>query len=84
MVIESGGKVIVNINDALNSNHENVVMMFLEVLQKHWPHIDILISGFSGAGYFPNQVRYPNKNDRRSVKCANITSPITSASMWSF
>jgi hypothetical protein len=64
VVIESGGLVIVNINDALNSNHENVVMMFLEVLKKHWPHIDILITGFSGAGYFPNQVRYPGKDDR--------------------
>lgn len=64
VVIETDGLVIVNINDALNSNHENVVMMFLEEVKKHWPHIDILISGFSGAGYFPNQVRYPGKNDR--------------------
>jgi L-ascorbate metabolism protein UlaG (beta-lactamase superfamily) len=64
VVIESGGLVIVNINDALNSNHENVVMMFLGVLKKRWPRIDILISGFSGAGYFPNQVRYPGKDDR--------------------
>jgi L-ascorbate metabolism protein UlaG (beta-lactamase superfamily) len=64
VVIESGGLVIVNLNDALNSNHENVVMMFLDVLKKHWPQIDILISGFSGAGYFPNQVRYPGKDDR--------------------
>lgn len=64
VVIESDGLVIANINDALNSNHENVVMMFLEVLKKHWPRIDVLISGFSGAGYFPNQVRYPGKDDK--------------------
>lgn len=63
VIIEADGQVIVNINDALNSNHENVVMMFLRVLKKHWPRIDILISGFSGAGYFPNQVRYPGKDD---------------------
>jgi len=63
VVIESDGLVIVNINDALNSNHENVVMMFLEQVKKHWPRIDILISGFSGASYFPNQVRYPGKDD---------------------
>lgn len=63
VVIESGGMVIVNINDALNSNHENVVMMFLEKVKEHWPRIDLLISGFSGAGYFPNQVRYPGKDD---------------------
>ena len=64
VIIEADGLVIVNINDALNSNHENVVMMFLRVLKKRCPHIDILITGFSGAGYFPNQVRYPGKNDR--------------------
>jgi hypothetical protein len=61
--VESGGLVIVNLNDALNSNHRNVVEMFLRVVKKHWPDIDILISGFSGAGYFPNQVRYPGKDD---------------------
>lgn len=64
VIIESEGLVVVNINDALNSNHENVVMMFLRVLKKRCPRIDILITGFSGAGYFPNQVRYPGKNDR--------------------
>ncbi len=64
VIIESAGLVVVNINDALNSNHENVVMMFLRVLKKRCPRIDILITGFSGAGYFPNQVRYPGKNDR--------------------
>ena len=64
VIIEADGQVIVNINDALNSNHENVVMMFLDVLKKHWPRIDLLITGFSGASYFPNQVRYPGKNDR--------------------
>jgi hypothetical protein len=63
VIVETEGRVIVNVNDALNSNHENVVMMFLEVLKKKWPRIDILISGFSGAGYFPNQVRYPGKDD---------------------
>ena len=64
VIIESEGLVIVNINDALNSNHENVVMMFLRVLKKRCPHIDLLITGFSGAGYFPNQVRYPGKDDQ--------------------
>jgi hypothetical protein len=29
-----------------------------------WPKIDFLLSGWSGAGYFPNKVRYKNKNDR--------------------
>jgi glyoxylase-like metal-dependent hydrolase (beta-lactamase superfamily II) len=37
VILETGGLVIVNLNDALNSNHENVVMMFLQVLRKIGP-----------------------------------------------
>jgi hypothetical protein len=64
IVIECDGKVIVNLNDALNSHHENIVKMFLREIKKRWPVIDYLFSGWSGAGYFPNTVHYKNKNDR--------------------
>jgi hypothetical protein len=63
IVIESGETVIVNLNDALNSHHENVVHMFLKEIKKRWPKIDYLFSGWSGAGYFPNTVHYKTKND---------------------
>lgn len=63
IVIRIGEIVIVNLNDALNSHHENVVQMFLREIKKRWPKIDYLFSGWSGAGYFPNTVHYPSKND---------------------
>ncbi len=63
VVIEYGSEVLVNINDALNSNHENATNFLLKELKAKWPNINYLISGWSGASYFPNQVRYPGKND---------------------
>ena len=63
VVIECNDKVIVNLNDALNSHHQNVVEMFLREIIKRWPKIDYLFSGWSGAGYFPNTVHYKTKND---------------------
>lgn len=63
IVVEIGKTVIVNLNDALNSHHENVVGMFLKEIKKRWPKIDYLFSGWSGAGYFPNTVHYKTKND---------------------
>jgi len=68
MVIESGGQVFVNLNDALNSHHQNVVNMFLIEIKKRWPHIDYLFSGWSGAGYFPNTVHFPGKDDVETGK----------------
>ncbi len=64
IVVEYGGEVLVNINDALNSNHENATNYLLSKIKLRWPKIDYLLSGWSGASYFPNQVRYPGKNDR--------------------
>ena len=63
IVIEHKNEVLVNINDALNSHHENVVAVFLKEIKKRWKKIDYLFSGWSGAGYFPNTVHYEGKND---------------------
>ena len=63
IVVEYKDEVLVNINDALNSNHENAVDFILKELNKRWPKIDYLLSGWSGASYFPNQIRYPGKDD---------------------
>lgn len=63
VVIEYKDEVLVNINDALNSNHENAVNFILDEIQKRWPKITYLLSGWSGASYFPNQIRYAGKND---------------------
>jgi hypothetical protein len=63
VVIEHENEVLVNINDALNSNHENAVAFILKEIKERWPKIDYLLSGWSGASYFPNQVKYPGKDD---------------------
>ena len=63
IVVQIGETIIVNLNDALNSHHQNVVEMFLREIKKRWPKIDYLFSGWSGAGYFPNTVHYKTKND---------------------
>ncbi len=63
IVIEYKGEVFVNINDALNSNHETAVQFLLKEIKKRWNKIDYLLSGWSGAGHFPNQIRFPGKDD---------------------
>jgi len=63
IVVEFNNMVIVNINDALNSHHQNVVDVFLKEIKMRWPKIDYLIAGWAGAGYFPNKVRFKTKND---------------------
>ncbi len=68
IVIEYKDQVLVNINDALNSNHENAVDFILNELNTRWPKIDYLLSGWSGASYFPNQIRYPGKDDIEIAK----------------
>jgi hypothetical protein len=63
VVYEFDGKVFVNLNDALNAHHWSFVEMFVGMLRKHWKGVDLLICGLGGAGYFPNTVHAPNKND---------------------
>jgi len=64
MVIESGGKVFVNVNDALHSYPPKIVDVFTRYIRQRWPNIDTVFCGFGGASYFPNMVRCPGKNDR--------------------
>ncbi|NOU47345.1 MAG: hypothetical protein HOO86_09810 [Bacteroidales bacterium] len=68
IVVECEGYVIVNINDALNSNHETAVDFLLKKIKDRWPKIDFLLSGWSGAGYFPNKVHYKNKDDKEVAR----------------
>lgn len=68
VVVECEGKVIVNVNDALNSNHETAVDFLLKKIRTTWPKIDFLLSGWSGAGYFPNKVHYKTKDDIEVAK----------------
>src|SRR5262249_25634055 len=63
IVIESAGRVMVNVNDALHSSTTDVIDHFVKVINKKWPHIDTVFCGFGGASYFPNCFHIPGKDD---------------------
>lgn len=63
MVIESGGEVLVNINDALHSYPEKVIDFYTEAIRKKWSKIDYVFCGFGGASYFPNTMHLAGKDD---------------------
>jgi hypothetical protein len=64
MVLEDGGEVVVNINDALHSSEPSVIDAFTSYLKQRWPKIDAVFCGFGGASYFPNTIHGPGKDDR--------------------
>jgi hypothetical protein len=63
VVVESGGRVLVNVNDALHAHHPRVIDLFVRALARRWPRIDALFCGFGGASYFPNCYHVEGKDD---------------------
>jgi hypothetical protein len=63
MVVESGGEVLVNVNDALHSSPEKVIDFYLAAIRENWPKIDYVFCGFGGASYFPNTMHLAGKDD---------------------
>lgn len=63
IVIESGERVLLNINDALHSYSQPVIDFYLDAIKKRWKRIDMLFCGFGGASYFPNTIHLEGKND---------------------
>ncbi len=63
MVIESGGKVLINVNDALHSSPEKVIDYYLDEIRTKWQKIDYVFCGFGGASYFPNAMHLAGKDD---------------------
>jgi hypothetical protein len=63
MVIESGGEVLVNVNDALHSSPEKVIDFYLQAVRERWQKIDYVFCGFGGASYFPNTMHLTGKDD---------------------
>ncbi|HLM01382.1 MAG TPA: MBL fold metallo-hydrolase, partial [Pyrinomonadaceae bacterium] len=63
MVVESGGEVLVNVNDALHSSPEKVIDFYLAALRERWQKIDYVFCGFGGASYFPNAMHVAGKDD---------------------
>ncbi len=63
MVIESGGEVLINVNDALHSSPEKVIDFYIEAIRERWQKIDYVFCGFGGASYFPNTMHLTGKDD---------------------
>lgn len=63
MIIESGGRVLLNVNDALHSSPEKVIDYYLDEIRARWKKIDYLFCGFGGASYFPNAMHLAGKDD---------------------
>lgn len=63
MVIEAGGKVLVNANDALHSYPVRVIDYYVEAIKEKWGQVDVLLCGFGGASYFPNTLHFKGKDD---------------------
>jgi len=63
MVIESGGEVLINVNDALHSSPEKVIDFYLDVICERWQKVDYVFCGFGGASYFPNAMHLAGKDD---------------------
>lgn len=63
MIIESGGKVLINVNDALHSSPEKVIDYYLAEIRAKWQKIDYVFCGFGGASYFPNTMHLAGKDD---------------------
>jgi len=63
IIVESGGKVFVNVNDALHSSPEKVIDYYLAEIRAKWGKIDYLFCGFGGASYFPNTMHLKDKDD---------------------
>ncbi len=63
-VYDYNGVIVLNLSDALNALHENFILMFSGLIRRKWPVIDYMICGVGGAGYFPNTIHSPLKDDQ--------------------
>jgi Beta-lactamase superfamily domain len=63
VVVESEGRVLVNVNDALHCQHPRVIDLFVEAIKRRWPQIDTVFCGFGGASHFPNTIHLAGKDD---------------------
>jgi len=63
IVIEAGGKVLVNMNDAVHANDLPAIEYFTNHIKRKWSNIDYVFCGFGGASNFPNTIHLPGKSD---------------------
>ncbi|HEY6005475.1 MAG TPA: MBL fold metallo-hydrolase, partial [Anaeromyxobacter sp.] len=67
LVVEDGGEVLVNANDALHAAPAAIADHFCDLLLRNHPRITSLFLGYGGASWFPNCLRLPGKDDRAAA-----------------
>src|SRR5581483_6244659 len=72
IVIEHKDKVIVNVNDALPSAPKAITSIIVNKIKKRFPVIDYLFSSYGGASYFPNCIKFKDKNDMEIGKTREL------------
>lgn len=72
IVLETKGKVLVDINDALPSASPGMIRYFIEKIRARWKKIDYIFSSYGGAAYFPNTVHFKNKNDQEIAETREL------------
>jgi len=63
IVVESRGKILVNLNDALHHHNKKTIEYYCSLIKSNWNEIDYIFCGYGGASYFPNTIKTPSKND---------------------
>jgi hypothetical protein len=63
LVVESGGEVLLDANDALHASRRALIAEYCRILRARFPRLDYLFCGFGGASYFPNCIHVPGKDD---------------------
>ncbi|HET7752833.1 MAG TPA: MBL fold metallo-hydrolase [Anaeromyxobacteraceae bacterium] len=63
LVLEHGGRALVDGNDALHASPEPIIDHFCRLIARNHPDIETLFLGYGGASWFPNCIRHPGKDD---------------------
>lgn len=72
IVIESNGKTLCHVNDALPSSPVSIINNFIKKLNSRHKKIDYLFSSFGCASYYPNTIKSDWKDDVEVGKLREI------------
>lgn len=72
IVIEHGGEVLVDVNDALHSAPALLIEKIAAKINARWKNIDYVFSSYGGASYFPNCFKFKGKDDVEIAKTREL------------
>jgi len=72
IVIEHGSEVLVDVNDALHSAPQTLIEAIAKKITTRWKKIDYMFSSYGGASYFPNCIKFKDKDDVEIAKTREL------------